>query len=125
MLATLSRMSVSYPVFLVIVGGLLFAGAFPIPTGVLAVRFGIARGIKVIGTMLMPLVGLGAGIGLLRLNPIEGEYKVGIWFLLLGVLGPFAAVYDLRRVLAQRRGAERTPRHPSYELSNVQLPPTA
>jgi hypothetical protein len=78
MLATLSRMSVSYPVFLVIVGGMLFAGVFAIPTSVLAIRYGVARGIKVIGTMIMPVVGLGAGVGLLWVNPIEGEYKVGL-----------------------------------------------
>ncbi|MBG6069389.1 hypothetical protein [Micromonospora ureilytica] len=102
-------MSVSHPVFLAIVAGLLFAGALAIPSGVLAIRFRLARGIKVIGTMLLPVLGLGAGIGLLRLNPVEGEYKVGLWFLLLGILGPFAAVYDLRRVLTQRREAERDP----------------
>jgi hypothetical protein len=47
-------MSVSYPVFLAIVGGLLFAGALAIPSGVLAIRSGMARGIKVIGTTCPP-----------------------------------------------------------------------
>ncbi|MFE9691935.1 hypothetical protein [Micromonospora sp. NPDC005806] len=120
-------MSVSYPMFLVIVGGMLFAGVFAIPSGILAIRFGVARGIKVIGTMIMPVVGLGGGAGLLWVNPVEGEYKVGIWFLLLGVLGPFAAVYDLRRVFEHRRRAraeaERAARRPSYELSKIRLPP--
>lgn len=114
MLTTLPRMSVNHPVFLAIVGGLLFAGALAIPSGVLAIRFGVARGIKVIGTMIMPLVGLGAGVGLLWVNPVEGEYKVGLWFLLLGVLGPFAAVYDLRRVLVHRREAELPARRGAY-----------
>ncbi|MGC1210482.1 MAG: hypothetical protein WA890_04325 [Micromonospora sp.] len=104
-------MSVSYPMFLVVVGGLVFAGLFAIPTGVLAIRLGIARGIKVIGTMLLPVVALVAGVGLLRMNPIEGEYRVGIWFLLLGVLGPFAVVYDLRRTLERRRQARAETGH--------------
>lgn len=100
---TLSRMSVAYPLFVAIVCGLLLAGMLAIPSGVLAVRYGLARGIKVIGTALLPLVGLGGGIALLWMNPVEGEYRVSIWLLLIGALGPFAAVFDLRRVLAHRR----------------------
>ncbi|MEU5934270.1 hypothetical protein [Micromonospora sp. NPDC047187] len=98
-------MSVSHPVFLAIVGGMLFAGVVAIPSGVLAIRYGLARGIKIIGAMLLPLVALWAGVGLLRMNPIEGEYRLGIVFILLGVIGPCAAVYDLRRVLDHRRKA--------------------
>ncbi|MEV4821271.1 hypothetical protein [Micromonospora sp. NPDC049274] len=96
-------MSVSYPVFLVVVGGMLFAALVAIPTGVLAVRSGVARGVKIVGTMLLPVVGLWAAVGLLRLNPVDGEYRVGPLFVLLGVLGPFAAIYDLRRVRERQR----------------------
>ncbi|WP_130335486.1 hypothetical protein [Micromonospora kangleipakensis] len=60
------------------------------------------------------------------MNPIEGEYKAAIWFVAVGVLGPFASVYDLYRVFKDRREAraeaERAARRPSYDLSKVKLP---
>ncbi|MEU5782837.1 hypothetical protein [Micromonospora lupini] len=112
-------MSVSFPVFLAIVGGMLFGGVLAVPTGVLAVRSGLARGIKIIGTMLLPVVGIWASVGLFRLNPIEGEYRVGTVFILLGVIAPFAAVYDLRRVLEHRRNARADGDHAAQRPSNA------
>ncbi|MEV4620225.1 hypothetical protein AB0J74_16155 [Asanoa sp. NPDC049573] len=42
-------------------------------------------------------------LGLLWLNPVDGEYRVSVWLLLLGVIGPIAAIFDLRKVLAHRQ----------------------
>jgi hypothetical protein len=121
-------MTVGYPMFLIVVGGLLSLGVFAIPTGVLAIRFGLERGIKaIIIRFLIPVLFLGFAALLLWVNPVEGIYKVGIWYVPIAVLGPFIGVYDLYRVFKGRREAreeaERAAQRPSYDLSKVRLPP--
>jgi general stress protein CsbA len=89
--------------FVAIIAGLVLAVALSIPSGVLSIRLRIARGRKVVGTLLMPLLATAAVVGLLWLNPVDGEYRASIWLILLSVVGPVAGIFDLRKVLAVRR----------------------
>jgi hypothetical protein len=89
--------------FVAIIAGLVLAVALSIPSGVLSIRFRLVRGRKVGGTLLLALVAAAAVVGLLWLNPDDGEYRVSIWLIFLSVAGPVAALFELRKVLALRR----------------------
>ncbi len=97
--------------------------------GVLAMRFGLARGVKaVVSTILLPVFAFGIAALLLWVNQTygNGEYRVAIWFL-PGLVGPLLGGRDLYRIFKRRREAqeeaEREAERPAYDLSQVRLPP--
>jgi RsiW-degrading membrane proteinase PrsW (M82 family) len=98
-------MSVSLLGFVAVVAGLVLAVGLSTPSGILSIRLGLARGRKAVGAMLLPVLGTAAVVGLLWLNPVDGEYRASVWLILLSVVGPVAAIFDLRKVLAHRRNA--------------------
>jgi hypothetical protein len=114
--------------FFIVVAGLLFLGVSSILSGLLAIGFGLARGVKaVVAPILLPLVFFGLAALLLWVNPVDGEYRVAIWYLPPGLLGPFIGAYDLYRLFKRRQEAreeaERAVQRPSFDLSRIQLPP--
>jgi hypothetical protein len=120
-------MTVSYPMFLAIICGILFLAVSSVVTAVLNFRFRLARGIRdIVFAILVPVILFGLAALLTWANPVDGEYKVGIWFIPPSLLGPFIGLYDLFRVFKRRREAqeeaERAARRPSYDLSKVRLP---
>jgi hypothetical protein len=128
MSGTVPRVTLSYPIFLVMIAGLFFLGATSTLCGVLAIRFGLARGVRAVAsTILLPAIAVGFAALLLWVNPVNGEYRAAPWFVIPGLLAPFFGARDVYKVFQRRREAreetERDARRPSYDLSRITLPP--
>jgi hypothetical protein len=121
-------MRVNHVVFLIVIAGLVFLGVSSLLTGLLALRFGLARGVRAIARgILLPLIFFGLVALLVWINPIEGEYRAAIWFIVPGLLGPVIGTYDVYRIFRRRRealdeAAYAVP-HSPFDLSNIKLPP--